>query len=155
MELRKIREAEWREYVKRPQLDVEYFDIEEEAPFPRRIWPKPRIEYSTYRLDTYEKLVMPMKRKYKQLADTVKEIARRHGIHRRLLSALVSLVISATRRNMIGSIACLKRTTPWDYVSTNVYTQCMVLFKNEALCLEIKELARSTSQAEYSSWRCH
>jgi hypothetical protein len=155
MELRKIREAEWREYVKQPQLDVEYFEFEEEAPFPRRIWPRARIEYPTYKLDTYEKLVTPMRRKYKQLADAVKEIAERHGVHRRLLAALVSLVISATRRNMTGSIACLKRTTPWDYVSTNIHVQCMVLFKNEALCNEIKELARSTSQAEYRSWRCN
>jgi hypothetical protein len=33
MELRKIREAEWREYVKQPQLDVEYFDIEKRRRF--------------------------------------------------------------------------------------------------------------------------
>jgi predicted Ser/Thr protein kinase len=144
-----VRELEWRAYAVKPQ--PEFFELEEEDVRVFAARPRYEVVRDAYTLDTYDRLVRPMKRLYDAVAEVARKVAERHGIHSRLVSVLVSVAVAATGR--YGAAACLRKMHPVDYVKRYVVEKrCSVFFFGTDVCRDLAEGLDPVLREIYAYW---
>ena len=145
------KDVEWVEFTTRLP-EVEYFELEEDVPTIRRPLPRHAFIHDAYNLHTYEQRILPKREKYKSIAARVKELMSRYNIHRILTTALMAVAIMAVRKNMIGSIACLKNVHPSQYIASLCSRYCEKIVNNADFCNEFRQLCYDISYNEYRNF---
>jgi hypothetical protein len=148
MALLEIREQEWRAYHKSNYID--YFELAEDVPALLTRVPRYELHVKPYTLRTFDEYIAPMSRRYKQIAADAREIAKKHGLHRRLIPVVLSILMLGVRRNDVGMIACLKRISPVEYVTRLASRQCAALFRDSALCADVADVVRKYASETYA-----
>ena len=143
-----VRELEWRAYAK-PKAP-EFFELEEEDVRVFAARPRYEVVRDAYTLDTYDKLVRPMKRLYDAVADVARKVAEKHGIHSRLVSVLVSVAVAATGR--YGAAACIRKMHPVDYVKRYVVEKRCSAFFGADVCRDLAEGLDPVLRELYRYW---
>jgi len=143
-----IREQEWRAYRKTDYID--YFELAEDVPALLVRAPRYELYVRPYSLTTFDEYIAPMSRRYKQLATEAREIAKRHNLPKRLITAVLSILMLGIRRNDVGEIACLKRISPIEYVAGLASRQCSAVFRDEELCSDVADAVRRYASETYA-----